>query len=249
MIDETQLPEAPPPPPREPEWGFLDLLFFFGLAVPFFILGIGGTYGLLTLVGLPPSELRMLLSQFGGYALAIVPLYIVFGRKFDVPPMRLFRMGVPGNKTSASFAAGIVASFAVLAMAAALRMPKIETPMEKLLEDPVILATAAVLGVSIGPWFEELVFRGLLQPVLVRTTGVIPGIVLAALPFAMLHGPQYGWSWRHVVLLTLAGCSFGGWRQRTNSTGAAILMHAGYNMVLFAGFIAAKWVGSDLQTI
>jgi membrane protease YdiL (CAAX protease family) len=224
-------------------------LFYFGLAIPFFIAGMAAAYGLATVVGLQPNELRLLLAQFGGYALALVPLYIVFGRKYSVGPMELFRMKVPAGKTGVSLGAGAAASFAVLAIAGLLRMPRIETPMEKLLDDPVILAAAAVLGVTVGPWFEELLFRGLLQPVLVRTTGVAPGIVLAALPFAMLHGPQYDWSWRHMLLLTFAGCSFGWWRHRTDSTGAVTLMHAGYNLVLFTGFIAAKWAGSDLQTI
>lgn len=246
MNGEPALPDAPR---REPEWGYADLLFFFGLAIPFFLVGVAATYAALSVAGLQPSELRMLIAQFGGYAVAVAPLYIVFGRKFDLSPMRLIRMGVPANKTGASLAAGIVASFAVLAIAAALRMPKIETPMERLLDDPAVLATASVFGVTLGPWFEELVFRGLVQPVLVRTAGAILGVLLSALPFALLHGPQYGWSWRHVTLLTMAGCSFGWWRQRTGSTGAATLMHAGYNLVLFAGFIAAKWAGSDLQTI
>lgn len=246
MTDEPLIP-APPPPQRE--WGFADLLLFFGLALPFFLAGTAGTYGIVVAAGLQPSELRMLLAQFGGYLAAIVPLYIVFGRRFNAGPMRLLRMGIPADKLSSSIAAGVVASFSVLALAAVLRMPKIETPMEKLLDDPAVLMAAAVLGVTVGPWFEELVFRGLVQPVLVRTTGIVPGIVLAALPFALLHGPQYDWSWRHMILLTLAGCSFGWWRHRTGSTGAATLMHAGYNLVLFAGYIAAKWAGADFETI
>jgi membrane protease YdiL (CAAX protease family) len=242
-LSEEIQPEPIPAP--EPVWGFADVALFFGLAVPFFLLGAGLTYGLATVIALEPQPLRALLAQFGGYLFGLAPLWIVFGRKFDANPMRILRMHIPAAKAGPSLTAGILASFAVLSIAAALRMPKLRTPMEKLLDDPAVLVAAAVLGVTIGPWVEELLFRGLLQPVLVRATGIIPGIVLSALPFAMLHGPQYSWSWRHVLLLTLAGSAFGWWRQRTGSTGAATLMHAGYNMVLFVGFIAAKWVGSD----
>jgi membrane protease YdiL (CAAX protease family) len=245
VTEEPQIPQTPVP---EPEWGVLDLLLFFFAGIPFFLAGAAVIYGSLAAAGVQPNELRMLLAQFGGYVALLIPLRLIVVRKFRTTPMRLFQMAVPAGQTGVSLTAGVAASFAVLALAAALRMPKIETPMEKLLDIPAILAAAAVLGVTVGPWFEELIFRGLLQPVLVRFVGAVPGIVLAALPFSMLHGPQYGWSWRHMLLLTLAGASFGWLRHRTGSTGAAVLMHAGYNLVLFVGFIAAKWAGVDLQT-
>jgi hypothetical protein len=118
--------------------------------------------------------------------------------------------------------------------------------MEELLADPVSLIAAAILGTTIAPWFEELLFRGLIQPVAVRITGVVPGIILAALPFALLHAPQYAWSWRHVLMITVAGAAFGWRRHRTGSTGAAWVMHAAYNLLLFTGFIAGRWAGADM---
>jgi membrane protease YdiL (CAAX protease family) len=242
LSESTEIPATPAP---DPVWGFGDLALFFGLALPFFFLGAGLTFGVTTLLSLEPQPLRALVAQFGGYVFGLIPLWIVFGRKFDGSPLRVLQMGVPPGQAGTSLAAGALASFGVLAVAAALRMPKLRTPMEKLLDDPAILAAAAILGVTIGPWVEELLFRGLLQPVMVRAAGVFSGIVLSALPFAVLHGPQYSWSWRHVLLLTCAGSAFGWWRQRTGSTGAAALMHAGYNMILFAGFIAAKWMGAE----
>lgn len=244
MSEETSIEIAPEPRP-EPEWGFSDVALFFGLAFPLFVLGAGLTFGITWLLGLQPEALRALIAQFGGYLAGLLPLWMVFGRKFDASPMKVLHMAVPAGQTGASLTAGAAASFAVLAISAVLRMPELETPMEKLLEDPAVLTAAAVLGVTIGPWVEELLFRGILQPVMVRTAGLVVGIVLSALPFALLHGPQYSWSWRHMVLLTLAGSAFGWWRHRTGSVGAATLMHAGYNMVLFAGYIAAKLAGAD----
>ena len=246
MNGEEHLDGAPPAEPRQqPVWGFTEVVLFFTLAIPFFLLGAALAYGITALFALEPQPVRALLAQFGGYIFGLAPLWLVFRRRFEASPIEILRMRVPPGKVHVSVAAGIAASFAVLAIAAALRMPKLRTPMEKLLDDPAVLAVAAILGVTIGPWVEELLFRGLLQPVLVRAAGIIPGIVLSALPFAILHGPQYSWSWRHVLLLTLAGSAFGWWRQYTGSTGAATLMHAGYNFVLFAGFIAAKWAGAE----
>src|SRR5256885_2249784 len=79
----------------------------------------------------------------------------------------------------------------------------------------------ATLAVTLGPVSEELIFRGFLFPLLARTFGVVVAILGAALPFALLHGPQYAWSWRHILLVLLAGCAFGWVRHRTGSTAVA----------------------------
>jgi membrane protease YdiL (CAAX protease family) len=219
---------------------------FFGLAVPFFLAAFFALLGIMVAAGVQAKGLRVLLPQFAGYAAALIPLWLVFRRRYGISPLRLLRMGVDGLEAMRSFPAGIVLSFAVLALAAVLRVPRQETPMEQLLSDPLSLAGAAILGVTLGPWFEELLFRGLLQPVAVRALGVLPGIVVSALPFSLLHGPQYGWSWRHVLLITVAGAAFGWKRHVTGSTGAAAVMHSAYNAVLFAAYIAGRWMGTDL---
>jgi membrane protease YdiL (CAAX protease family) len=92
----------------------------------------------------------------------------------------------------------------------------------------------------IGPFFEELVFRGFLQPLLERALGAVPAIVLAAIPFALLHGVQYQWSWQHLALIMLAGCAFGTARYLAGSTAAAALLHIGYNVTLFIGYLLQR---------
>ena len=71
------------------------------------------------------------------------------------------------------------------------------------------------------------------------------------MPFALLHGPQYAWSWRHVLLIAVAGSAFGWWRVYTRSTGASALMHAGYNAVLVVGYLIGRTcsVKSMVETI
>jgi membrane protease YdiL (CAAX protease family) len=87
---------------------------------------------------------------------------------------------------------------------------------------------------------EEIFFRGLLQQSATRSLGPIAGILIGAVPFALLHGPQYAWSWRHVLMIAAAGSAFGWWRMRTGSTGASSLMHAVYNGVFVAGFLVGR---------
>lgn len=223
-----------------------EVALFFGLAIPFFLAGMFAALGMMTAAGVHAKGLRVLLPQFAGYLATLIPLWIVFGRRYEESPLRVLRMGVSAPEAARAFPAGVVLSFAVLALAALIRVPQQETPMEELLSDPFSLAAAALLGVTLGPWFEELLFRGLLQPVAIRGLGVVPGIGVAALAFALLHAPQYDWSWRHVLLIAVAGASFGWKRHTSGSTGAAVFMHSAYNLVLFVGYIAGKWLGTDL---
>ena len=61
-----------------------------------------------------------------------------------------------------------------------------------------------------------------------------------AAPFAVLHGPQYGWSWRHIVLLVLVGIAFGWQRYRTGSSFASTAAHASYNAFMFTAYMASE---------
>jgi membrane protease YdiL (CAAX protease family) len=139
-----------------------------------------------------------------------------------------------------SFPAGLLLAVSVLALAALLRAQDTPSPMQDLMNDPLSAPWVAVFAVSVGPAFEEIFFRGLLQPVAARTAGVAGGILIGSVPFALLHGPQYAWSWRHVLLIAVAGSAFGWWRFRTRSTGASALMHAGYNAVLVFGYLIGR---------
>ena len=91
-----------------------------------------------------------------------------------------------------------------------------------------------------APVCEELVFRGFLQPVLVRSLGAVAGILATAVPFGLLHFSEYGNSWRHVLLISLSGVAFGWVRQVTGSTKAAAGMHSAYNAFQFVLLIMAK---------
>ena len=78
--------------------------------------------------------------------------------------------------------------------------------------------------------------------VLVRSLGAAPGILLAAVPFGVLHFHEYGNSWRHAVILSLAGAAFGVMRHATRSTKASALMHASYNALIFIALMTQKGI-------
>ena len=141
-----------------------------------------------------------------------------------------------------------MAAFAVMVASVLMRTPDIDSPMKALLSDPVSVVMIAVIGTTLAPVCEEIVFRGFLQPLLVRSLGVAPGILLAAMAFGLMHFQEYGYSWRHALLISGAGAAFGWMRQRTGSTKAAAVMHAAYNGVFFLllaaqqGAMHGRWV-------
>lgn len=86
---------------------------------------------------------------------------------------------------------------------------------------------AALLAVLVLPFFEELIFRGFLQPLLVQNLGDRGGVFLASLVFAVLHGDS--------ALLPILGLSLllGSLMLRTQRLAAAWLVHAAHNGLAF----------------
>jgi len=118
-----------------------------------------------------------------------------------------------------------------------LRAPAIPTPVESLISGRGSLFLVAFFAVVLGPLFEELLLRGFLLPLLQRVLGPWPAIALAAVGFSLLHGAQYKWSWQDLLLIGVAGVAFGYARYKTGSTAAAALLHGGYNLSFFAGYL------------
>ena len=137
-----------------------------------------------------------------------------------------------------AIAGGPALALAVAALGQALRTPMIETPFRKFLQDPLSLALFGVFSTLLGPVCEELAFRGFLMPLLVRSFGAATGIIVSAIPFALLHGDQYSWTWQYIVLILLAGAVFGWIRYRSDSTFASSLMHSTYNLTFYIAFLA-----------
>jgi len=243
-----EAPAHPQPPYQEPKEQFdiIDLLLFLGLGIPVLLIVMSLSALLLKTAGLQIQGARLLIAQCIGYVALLPLLSFLIRSRHGVSAASLLRFGLSAQQISTSIFLGVFTALSVSAASVLLRTPPLKTPMEELLADTVSLALASVLGVTIVPFFEELLFRGLLQTVLARYLTVFVAIPISALLFALLHGPQYAWSWRHVLLITVAGSAFGIRRLITNSTGAAAIMHGAYNLVLFVALFAGKWAGANL---
>ena len=109
-----------------------------------------------------------------------------------------------------------------------LPMPK-DTPFDKLFASPLDAYLLAIMAVTLGPLVEELFFRGLFYPVVARRWGAGWGVFLTALPFALMHLPQYGYAWGALVIILVVGVFCGIARAVTGSVGSSFLVHVGYN--------------------
>jgi membrane protease YdiL (CAAX protease family) len=247
---ETPLGEPPPDPwsaatgpeaPSDVFWGYAELFLFVGLAIPAMLAGFGLVRTVLALFRLHPSRAaEVLAEQFLGYFFLFLILVVIFRfqygrpfweslgwRPFTAPPILLV-------------AAGWLTAFAVVVIGVLMRTPNTSNALTELMQDRVSLILVAAFGITLGPLAEELAFRGFAQPLLVKSFGTTRGILVAALPFGMLHFAEYGYSWRHVVLITAAGAAFGWMRHKTGSTKAATIMHSAYNTWFFVSLWLSK---------
>lgn len=228
---------APAGRPADPDpfWNYEEVALFVGAIFPALLIstllvstanailpGIFGGEGMQTLV------FQLLL-----YAILLGTIHMMFWLRYDRPMWRSlgWTMEFPGAWMCVVLAPFLAVGISLLGTL--LDTPMILTPVETLVDGQASMAAIAIFAVFLGPLFEELIFRGFLFPLLRKSFGVVGGILGAAIPFALLHGPQYEWHWQHLVLLTLAGSAFGAMRQWRGSTAASALLHASYNLTLF----------------
>ena len=226
----------PPPPAREPFWGYTDLALFIGLTLPSMFLGVVIVKAALSLFHLHPtaSVLELLPEQIIGYGLLFGALRLIFRMEYDRPFWRSLGWTPMRIAPAQIVLAGVGVALAVILAGSLIHLPEGPSPMKDLLnQGRVSLILLAAFGVGVAPLCEELAFRGFLQPLLVRSFGAIAGITIPAIAFGLMHYQEYGNSWRHALLLSGSGAAFGAMRHFARSTKAAVLMHASYNGILF----------------
>ena len=84
------------------------------------------------------------------------------------------------------------------------------------------LVVAGIVAVVIAPFFEEVVFRGYIQPLLVQNLHAPAGILVTSILFAALHGSAF------FPILVLS-CVLGWIQWRTHRTLACVVVHALHN--------------------
>lgn len=223
-----------------PFWTYLDLVVFASLALPCLV---GGAMLAAVVKAAVPSLRRdelMLPAQFIGYALWFLCLFLILQTRYAQPFWRSLRCTLPAGGFWLSLAAGPPLALALSWLGILLHAPATNLPFKELLSSRFSIGLLGLFVVTLGPLCEELAFRGFLLPLLVRSLGGAAGITLTAVPFALLHGAQYKWSWQILSLVLLAGIAFGWVRYRTGSTASAVALHSTYNLTFFAIYLLQK---------
>jgi hypothetical protein len=200
---------------------------------------VKAAFAVLRIRGATPAA-APLAEQVVLYLMLFGALMLIFRLQYDRPFWRSlawtrFRFPVLWVVIGGASTAYLVAILGQL-----IHTPTTRNAITDLMQDRASLLLLTVFGVTLGPLCEELAFRGFLQPLLVRSLGAVPGILLAAVPFGLLHYQEYGNSWRHAVIVAAAGVAFGWMRQATGSTKASALMHASYNGLFFVATLSQR---------
>jgi uncharacterized protein len=239
-------PVAPEPQPapaaapaRYPFWSYGDLAVFAGLFFPCLFLGVWlvkAISGLFS-IHIDARAAVPLAAQFTGYLFWFGVLWLIL-KIHDEPFWRSLGWKSFRMQPMLVVLLGVLSAYGVSILGRLIQTPETPNPMTELMEGRLSLILMAIFGITFGPLCEELAFRGFLQPLLVRSLGAAPGVVVAAIPFGLLHYREYGNSWRHAVIVAAAGAAFGWVRHITGSTRASTIMHGAYNSLFFVAFLA-----------
>lgn len=224
-----------PERPTFPFWGYEELALFIGSVLP----ALAAASIFVSQIHFPNGGVQTMVFQCTLYVLLIGMLYLLVARKFRQPFWRSLGWTFQFPSAWLYVLVGPPLAIALAALAAVLHAPANPT-IQNLITDRASTIAVVFFGAFAGPMFEETVFRGFLQPLLGRSLPAAVAILLAAIPFALLHGPGFRWAWQSLMVVGLAGIVMGYVRYRSDSTTASALVHVGYNATLFAGFLLQR---------
>jgi membrane protease YdiL (CAAX protease family) len=219
-----------------PFWTYEDLALFLAAILPSSFLGVL----LVCWSGTRSAAAQTLIFQSSIYLLLLGALYLLIALRYGQPFWRSLAWARPVRGGWICVAGAPPLAIATSILGALLHAPDVPNQIEGLISNRASLIIVMLFVVLFGPVWEELLFRGFLFPLLARTFGAWPGIILTAVPFALLHGGQNRWAWQQMVAVGLAGVAFGYARYRTGSTAAAAILHCGYNTTLFVAYLVQR---------
>jgi membrane protease YdiL (CAAX protease family) len=217
-----------------------------------------GHHSFQTLFRLSADDARLSLPVQGlSYALVAVVIIPVFTLLWHEP----FSEGVHWNAATARrrflllAAVGLAAGFGIGAFGNFLPMPKDPPIMQDMMKSPVGAWMMLAFGITAAPLLEELAFRGFLLPGLINSfrglareslisegaakwIGIPVSILITSAGFALMHSPQVSHAWGPLVLIGMVSVLLCIIRLAMNSVAAGVVVHAAYNLTLFAGVLA-----------
>jgi hypothetical protein len=243
----TVTPQNPSAPPTEnPPFGGMDvlqigLLMFVVpvIASPFVVLLVQKfLYPSLTFAQVALKPWVLLAPQFIWFAVVALFLIDYTKAKFHQTLWQAIRWNWPAHRWPVLVGIGILTLLALQGLERLLPLPS-KSPFDQFFARPVDAYAFAFLAIAFAPFMEELFFRGFLYPVLARRLGVVAGVVLTALPFALIHEPEYK-AWGPVLIIFLVGVVLTLVRAKMKSVGASFIVHSIYNGIPVVAAILAS---------
>lgn len=227
------------PHPPEP-WTLLDLLFFIVFAVFTFaftgILALAAYSALKPVMGwtLPTRALGqntffLLGVQFVAYILIFGYVYVLVVYHYRFRFWEGIKWGHLNTRTILSYVGGGVLLTIGIQIAATFLPDKGSFPLEKMFSSQDASYALAAFAVIIGPFMEELIFRGVLFPIFEARAGLAFAIILTAALFAAMHIPEYSGAWNHVIFIFMVGLVLSLTRGLTRSLAPCVILHVTYN--------------------
>jgi len=224
--------------PDRPFWGYAEILMVVAIFLAIAFVGFAAMRSLAALWHFDPDlGMPLLAVEFAAYAVVFLVLKGLFAR-YQQPLFESLAWVEHGFKPVHLVMLGLVLALLVVLLSNVLRFPNVETPFDKLLNDRISRIAISIFGVTLGPIIEELLFRGFLQPVLVNSFGVLPGILATSIVFGGMHLMQNANLWQSGVLIALVGFVLGVVRHVSGSTKASAIVHVSYNALPFVVMIA-----------
>jgi membrane protease YdiL (CAAX protease family) len=234
---------VPTRPERNPFWNYVDLLLFIGIGLSIFVLLCLPFAVAMHFAMNSPHVVVMLLV--GIQAVLYVAVYfgfkVVLGVRYRKPVFSSLGWCRSHANLLLAGLGGFILAFVVSGIAALLHTPTVKSPIEEFTDSVPALTCIAILAVTVGPLFEELLFRGFLQPLFSRSVGTVMGIALTALLFGTLHLKEYANVWKFALAIWIVGVALGTVRARTGSIIPSTVMHACFNLVSVVVLILTKF--------
>jgi uncharacterized protein len=230
------------PVAREPFWGYLDLVWMIGLLFAGTVVLFGAAAGLLLLhPALRDSPPFLLGIQFLFYGVVYLAFLVIFHFHYGKPVF--VSLGWRRSRFHLGIAAlaGMALALALQPVLTLLHAPEVKSPVEQFTKTPVSLILIALTAVLAAPLFEELWFRGFLQPLLCRSLGIWPGIVITGILFGAMHIFEYSNAWQYGFAIALVGIALGYVRARSGSIIPSTVMHACFNFMSVIALVATKF--------
>jgi len=245
----TENPRVPLPQAELfPAWSGWDLAAVLGFTVAavavFGMLAVGVAQVATSKQHVPLGELAtntivVVGSQIVAYPVVILFMVLLVRSKSRAGFWQAIRWNWPGTAAPAFLISGMAFALMVDFISRYLPIPK-SLPVDKYFSDITGAYLMLGFGITLAPLVEELLFRGMLYPLVRRAAGVTAAVLVTATTFAFIHGAQLGYAWAPLLSIFVVSVVFTLVRERTGSVAASFLVHCGYNLALFG----ALWVGS-----